>query len=431
MTTTTFGVWAGIGAASIIGAVLWILAGVSAALLAYEGFTLVTAVLWPLWHDPHILQTDFHYYYDAAVRVREGGRLYLPTDDVIAGFAYPPPAMVPFVALSHLPLGRALAVFTALSYAAVLASVALWLRYLRQRGLAVDARTAVAAGLVAVALGPTYSNAVFGQVNALVLFCAVGFITLGPARPALGGTLLAAGVWLKIYPVVLVAVGLWNRSAWPRLAYAAMAGVAIAAAAMPIVPPSAYAAYWTDVLPARFDATALHITNQSLIAFVERLAVPPERFLHWTGEQAVQSGAAVRGFNLLCGVAVMALLWRRAVRGPRLAAVHAAAGLMALAALISPLGWGHTYVLALPLVLLHLAVVRHASPAAVVVVAGCVLALMVPAGRHLPIDALPGWLQNVVYSRYLWATVVLLALPAAAPDYTTGAEGAGDEHSIP
>jgi len=411
--------------------VLWILAGVSAALLAYEGFTLATAVLGPLWHNPNALQTDFHYYLDAAVRVRTGaGPLYLPTDDVIAGFAYPPPAIVPFLALSFLPLGAALVLFTVVSYAAVLMSVALWIRYLGQRGLVINARTAAAAALVAVALGPTYSNAVFGQVNALVLLCAVVFVTLGPTRPALGGTLLAAGVWLKIYPVLMVAVGLWNRSAWRRLAYAAGAGVAIAAATLPLVPPSAYAAYWIDVLPARFDATALHITNQSLIAFVERLAVPPERFLHWTGEQAVPSGAAVRGVNLVFGVAVIALLWRRAVRGPRLGAVHAAAGVMALAALISPLGWGHTFVLVLPLVLLHLAALGHATPAVVVTVAGCVLALMVPAGRHLPIDALPGWLQNVAYSRYFPATVVLMALPPAAPDYTSGPEGAGDDHSI-
>ena len=410
---------------------LWILAGVSAALLAYEGFTLVTAVLWPLWHNPNALQTDFHYYHDAALRLRAGGRLYLPTDDVIAGFAYPPPAIVPFVGLSYLPLGHALAVLTVASYAAVLASLALWLRYLGQRGLVVDARTAAAAGLVAVALAPTYSNAVFGQVNALVLLCAVGFVTLGPTRPALGGALLAAGVWLKIYPVLMVAMGLWNRSVWRRLAYATILAVAIVAAALPLVPLAHYDAYWTEVLPARFDATALHITNQSLIAFVERFAVPPERFLNWTGEQAVQSGAAVRGFNLLFGVAMIALLWGRAVRGPRLGAVHAAAGLIALAALLSPLGWGHTFVLVLPLVTLHLVTLGRATPAAVVTVACCVLALMIPAGRRLPIDELPGWLQNLAYSRYFWATVVLLVWPPAGPNYTTRAEGAGDDHSIP
>ena len=86
---------------------LWILAGVSIALLAYEGFTLGTAVLSPLVNNPNALQTDFHYYYDAAVRFRaDPSQLYRLSDDVIAGFAYPPPAILPFVALSHAAVGR-------------------------------------------------------------------------------------------------------------------------------------------------------------------------------------------------------------------------------------------------------------------------------------------------------------------------------------
>jgi hypothetical protein len=299
----------------------------------------------------------------------------------------------------------------------VVASLVLWIRYLGRRGLAMDARTAVAAGLVALSLAPTYSNAVFGQVNAFVLLSAVGFVTIGPTRPALGGALLAAGVWLKIYPVLMVAAGLWNRSAWPRIAFAGVAAVAVVLAALPVVPAGAYLAYWSEVLPARFDTTALHITNQSLIAFIERFAVPPERFLHWTGEQAIQSGAVVRGVNWLFGVAAVALLWRRAVRGPRLEAVDSAAGLIALAAVISPLGWGHTFVLVLPLVVLHVATLGRAAPAAVVIIACCVLALMVPAGRRLwLIEELPAWLQNVAYSRYLLATVILIALPPAVAE---------------
>ena len=75
---------------------LRIVAGVSLALLLYESNTLIGAVLWPLWNNPSALQTDFHYYYEAALRFRgDPTRLYSPSDDVIAGFAYPPPAIVP------------------------------------------------------------------------------------------------------------------------------------------------------------------------------------------------------------------------------------------------------------------------------------------------------------------------------------------------
>src|SRR5688500_8988694 len=134
-------------------ALLWILAGVALALLIYEGATLATAVLLPLWHNPAVLQTDFHYYYDAAVRFRsDPARLYLATDDVIAGFAYPPPAIVPFVWLSHLPLGTGMWLLSLASYAVLIVSIVLWLRYLNHRGVAVAAGDGIKASLIALAL---------------------------------------------------------------------------------------------------------------------------------------------------------------------------------------------------------------------------------------------------------------------------------------
>jgi alpha-1,2-mannosyltransferase len=161
-----------------------------------------------------------------------------------------------------------------------------------------------------------------------------------------------------------------------------------------------------DVLPARVDKTAVHISNQSLIAFIERLFLPPERFLEWTGEQAVTASAPMRAFNLAFGLAMIALLWHRARRGD---ALHAVAGLIALAAVIAPLGWGHTYVLAMPLVILHLIAMRHGSPIYVTTVCVCVAAMMIPAGRRFAfVEVLPAIVQNIVYSRYLLATVTLL-----------------------
>src|SRR5688572_13760305 len=138
--------------------VLWILTGVSIALLIYELWTLGTQVLLPLLGNANVLQTDFHYYYDAAIRFRgDPSRLYLATDDVIAGFAYPPPAIVPFVWLSHLSLGTGMWLLSLASYAVLIVSIVLWLRYLNHR-VAVAAGDGIKASLIALALGPTYSN---------------------------------------------------------------------------------------------------------------------------------------------------------------------------------------------------------------------------------------------------------------------------------
>ena len=92
---------------------------------------------------------------------------------------------------------------------------------------------------------------------------------------------------------------------------------------------------------------------------------------------------------------------------------------MALAAVIAPLGWGHTFVLVLPLVILHLVSLRDARAMHVVIVGCCVAAMMIPAGRRFWfIEQMPAWAQNVAYSRYLLATLVLLALPPAIVSLT-------------
>lgn len=390
---------------------LWALASVSLILLAYEIRTLVFGVLWPLLQDPSLLQTDFHYYYEAAQRFSlDPDQLYLASDDVIAGFAYPPLAIVPFVVLATvLPLGAALLCLTIASYTAVIAAVWLWFGYLKQHGLMFDTRTAAALALIALALGPTYSNATFGQVNAFVLLSCVAFLSMAARRPKAAGVFLAAGAWLKIYPILMIAVGAWNRRTWPAIARTALAGGLLLVMALPVIPGSAHRAFLTQVLPTRIDKTAIHISNQSMVAFVERFHHPSSRFLYWTGEQAVTASATARLAGSLAGLAGLLFLWRRATAG---SPVASEAALMALVAIVAPLGWGHTYILVLPLVILRLAAIRQETPLTAAIVAGCVLALMIPASRVFSFaDSWPSALQNLLYSRYLLATIVLALLP--------------------
>jgi hypothetical protein len=67
------------------------------------------------------------------------------------------------------------------------------------------------------------------------------------------------------------------------------------------------------------------------------------------------------------------------------------------------------HVLSLPLVILHLIAMRHGSPIYVTTVCVCVAAMMIPAGRRFAfVEVLPAIVQNIVYSRYLLATVTLL-----------------------
>lgn len=392
---------------------LWILASVAIALLFYEIPTLLTAVLLPLLENPNGLQTDFHYYYAAARRFSaDPAHLYFAGDDVIAGYAYPPPAILPFTVLARLPFGIALLLTVVASYAALVVAAIQWMRYLERRGVSTGRGQMVAIILIVLALGPTYMNAIFGQVNAFVLASAVAFVALAGSMPVVAGIALALGTWLKLYPVLMLWVGTWDRTTWRAVGYAAAAVVVIGAVSLVWIPADAYQMFATFVLPSRGGKTAIHITNQSLVAFLERFRYEPYLFLNWTGQQAVSVSREATALNagVLGGTAVALL--KTAVSPHR--AVHAVATLMALVAIAAPLGWGHTYVMVLPLVILRLTALRNAGPLVTAITAAAVIALMIPAGRHLPIDVFPAWLQNIVYSRYLLATVALILISTAS-----------------
>ena len=274
--------------------------------------------------------------------------------------------------------------------------------------MTVDRSSTIAIMLIALGLGPTYMNAVFGQVNAFVLATAVAFVCLAPTRAFEAAVLLALGIWLKIYPIVLAAIALWDRRTWRALAWTAVALAAIGLLTMAVVPYREFESFFLEVLPARADKTAIHVVNQSLVAFLERFRHAPALFLNWTGHEAVTVSWVLRIFNAGFAVLAVALMWRR----PRPGAFDAAC-VIALVAVIAPLGWGHTYVMVLPLIVYQLILLKHAPSLAAAGIFVSVVMFMIPAGRHLPIDRVPDWLENVVYSRYLIATIALMLISAA------------------
>jgi len=188
---------------------------------------------------------------------------------------------------------------------------------------------------------------------------------------------------------------------------------------LPVVPVASYSAY-LDVLRARGSKTAIHITNQSLVAFVERLKHPPEKFLNWTGEQAVTVGATEQVLSWIVVIAIAALLAGRARRGQQTAA---AAGTIALIAIAAPLGWGHTYVMILPLVMAQAIAMSEAPPLRALAIAACVAGLMIPAGKRVSfVEEAPALIQNLFYSRYLFASLALILLPLPDIGRTTKKE---------
>jgi hypothetical protein len=101
-------------------------------------------------------------------------------------------------------------------------------------------------------------------------------------------------------------------------------------------------------------------------------------------------------------------MWARA--GGPLRKLAAFLGLLATIPVISPLGWAYVYVLAVPALLLLLQCALKSTSAYVLLIGAC-LSYFVPATHELrPVLHLPEALQQLVYDRYLFTTLLVVTL---------------------
>jgi len=399
-------------------------------------------------------ESDFTVYYAAAERWLGGTSLYVAGQ----GFIYPPPAVMLFVPLTTFSCHAAYIVFSALSYVFLAGSLLMLRAWFRAEGVSVTGGRAWVWVVLVLALAPTFENAAWGQVNTIVLFCAVAFFLLqvkGCWRVA--GAILAVGTWLKIYPALLLLSLVWAERqttggrvpepGWHASApegscrnYKAIMSAIMASPAFrtlegfllglilvplvlyPLLSPDAYYEFIVRVLPDVSGIAAPRLMNQSVIGALVRWSLGP---VVPTLNIALPLDAWIELTNKILFLAALIGLtfWARrepawqsggkeasgegATRGGG-RSLRAKVLLLACIPVFSPFGWSYTYVMTYPLILWVSTMVRGRFARLMSV--GCGIALMVPAHHVIPLSVnLPVSLSHLVYSRYLLA-VALLAL---------------------
>jgi alpha-1,2-mannosyltransferase len=361
---------------------------------------------------------DFHFYWEAGRRFMADPRsLYLdPAKSDLRGFLYPPPSIALFLPFAALPQMVAGAIFRGISLVAVVMSVDLLARLFESTGLTVRAGDRGMLVVIALAIGPTFINMLYGQVNTLILLDCLAFRwLLGRRRHLLAGAVLALGVWLKVYPVLcLIWVLAWERERhdWRRM----LLGFGSAFAAVPLlclpwVPSSLYRVYVSGTLPMTMGRTFQHILDQSLLAAAARTAGPVASYADWRNcDYSVSPPAWGRVVNtcLILGSFVGFGLWSRSAEPARRLAGFFC--ILAAIPVVSPLGWSYVYVLALPALFLALSRAPRGPFARSALLVACA-ALLLPATRELKaLRHAPELVGHLFYDRYLFATMLVLGL---------------------
>ena len=213
--------------------------------------------------------------YDNAVALQVAGRERIPYvgTRLWAMVTNPPTAMLYFAPFTLFPLHVARLLFLAANQIALLAALGLMWRLLRPRLHWTVWLGAMLA--VIVLLDPVLLAFRLGQVDLVILALLVGAaLRLRRGDDVWGGVLIGIAAAFKFTPVLLALYLIW-RGRWRALAGAIIAGVAVAAASLPLAGIDTWRFYFQDRLPDLLAGSPL-TNNLSLPGMVLRVFMGPQ-----------------------------------------------------------------------------------------------------------------------------------------------------------
>jgi hypothetical protein len=386
---------------------VWSLSILSAALFPREVWSWVYgyAIQWV--RGNFLDWVDYYHYHEGVRRfLFNPNMLYLAKSKItLIGFLYTPLSVLFFLPFYSLPLAYAYVLCGLIIYATTaISGYLIGQLYEQVSGETLSQPFKAALVMISLAFTPTLQNVVFGQVNSIVLLLCLVYLWMVFNRMEFwGGVVLAAAIWLKLYPAILLFLMVHDRRYWRSLP-----GVLLGLVLPPLVfshfvPMALYKQYFFDFLPAISGRTILHVMNQSLPGILTRLHRPLDAYKSW---KAVKIGFYDNQLTRIFLAMVLLLLLK--VRGSRLLVFEAA--LCAIMPMIIGLGWGYTYVLTLPLFLVALILsmkVDKMWPKIVVCLA--YLAFVFPSYKELPFEYQVSVAVRILYySRYFLAALLLL-----------------------
>ncbi|MFE0747994.1 glycosyltransferase 87 family protein [Gordonia sp. NPDC058843] len=365
---------------------------------------------------PAPYRIDFDVYRMGGQVLLDGGDLYGLLPPLAEGsnlpFTYPPLAAALFSVFTIVPLGLGQALFTAISIGCLLVVCRIVLSCLLDRPARDLWWLATAATTVGLWLEPVRDTLNFGQINIVLMTLVVVDALLGRGR-WWNGLLVGLAISIKLTPAVFL-LYFFVRRDWRALGVAATSAVGYAALGH-LLTPNDSTTYWTSTL---FDTDRIgsphFANNQSIKGELGRLEVESE--LAWFL------------VSLVVGLLIAWVAWRLLATAPaetRTATPQDVAALIAVAfaaLYCSPVAWDHSWVWAVPLLLLLTYLATRTTASALwwwLLGSGLLIFLIAPHQRipqRYDAELSWTWWQHVVGSSYLlWGLAVLIALGVSAP----------------
>jgi hypothetical protein len=380
--------------------------------------------------------TDFSIYYRAALQFKAHSSALYQTGTIgFDQYLYPPPCILLYLGFLPFSEHTAYFIYSTLMYLCLAAALLICQIFCKQAGYPISRRERIGLLIFAFASAPMYHNASLGQTDCLVLLFSVLYLYFMGSRPAIAGLLLALAIWIKIYPVLLLLPVVLYKEGRKSIIFCVLLAILIPVAALPWIPGSLYPDFLHKLI-AVSGFTSAHIINQSFTAFCLRTQIPFQDTFQWPNIYSIPSWVKILNYVLMASLIclIMVRAWpKRSNSGKwenkssqldeKNRLFMSGLSMLCLTAIFSPLGWGHTFVFCLPLLMIALQkslstkkgsenelTIRASRPYygvlqmlryGFVLFAG--LLLLIPIYHHPGlIDHWPALIGNIFYSRLLW-----------------------------
>jgi alpha-1,2-mannosyltransferase len=367
---------------------------------------------------------DFSIYHRSAQAYLLDPSWLYPASTNFEQYLYPPPSVVLFMPFAALPERTGYVIFVGVMYVCLMTSLLIFFELCKRAGFYFDNKDKLLLMFFVMCSAPAYHNFLLGQINCFVLLLSLSYLYFYKDNPIVAGLFLAAAVWIKIYPGVLLFMALLTPEGRKSIVACALAGLAIPLVLLPVVPLQLYFDFLAKLNEVSHYASA-HVINQSFIAFGLRTIVPFTWSVKWPNIYLIPGWLNAINYIfilLTIGFSLKYILKVSASAVTRKCEFVYGCILLAIGAVFSPLGWGHTFIFTIPILILGFKVIQEHFPDKIafplILIVGLLYLVPIDNTKIITSDW-PSLFRHIFYSRHLWFTIMIAILILRAMSKTS------------
>lgn len=365
-------------------------------------------------HDHFVL--DFEYFYDMGKQsVASPAQLYadpkrMGTPVILLNrnvfHPYPPPAALAFRLFSLLPFEYAYTIWSLGIFGLIIGSLLIFAKILKEESQNVKSNVWFPL-ILCMSAAPSFLDSSFGNVNSLVLLLCVVYVWFfSRQKIVLAGIILSIAFWLKLYPALLL-LSLIKTNRKASLIGGFSSGVAVIfVTSLFFVPLQVFKEFFIEIVPAYSGQTITHVFNQSLLPAILRIFSSTKTFFSYDYILIPAPIRIVTSTLIILLLSVYCFLnWKC-----RSSSAVFIAGLCNFIPLITPIGWGYTFVMLYPsfIILYYQGMLQTRFQSFLYLLCWC--GLVTPSYHRIEQYNIPDVIKLIYYSRYTIVAIFIIIL---------------------